>query len=178
MPLHDLRCPTCETIYTDVLIPLVKLAEPDRSQGYVRKYDLAPLPLCTHDFGKLNPAPFTRMEILPPRVAVDIYESASTTCWVPDGRGGQVERQVHSLRDIRRIEAETAAAGRPMVWRDYNQDRSNRDKHTIMDDPSGQLSPAAKAKYAGMITRHGETEPTAELGPGVAESDATALADV
>lgn len=178
MPLHDLKCRACRSIERDVYIPLLQLLEPDYSQGYKRTSVLGPLPRCQ----ALVPTGFgvaacqASMEILPPRVGVDLYESGATTVWVPDGHGGQVERSIKSLRDIRKVEAETAALGQPHIWRDYNQDRSNRDKHTIMDDPSGVLSPEARSKFGPGIRRSMD-EPVAALGEGVTEDSSTQFGD-
>ena len=53
--------------------------------------------------------------------------------------------EINSLQTIRRLERESEQAarngeGRPMVWRDFSQDRSNTDVHTLGKDPS--LTPA------------------------------------
>ena len=49
--------------------------------------------------------------------------------------GGSM-RRVESLHDMRKIERESEVRsrngeGQPMVWRDWSQDQSNFDKHTL-----------------------------------------------
>lgn len=177
MPVHDLKCPVCGEVFRDLYIPLIKLSEPDYSQGYRRTSVLGALPLCTHGMGERNTAPFTRLEIIPPHVGVDVYESASTTAWIPDGRGGQEEVPIHSLRDIRRAEKLSADRGAPHVWRDYSQDRSNRDQNVHGAYSGEVLSEAARRKFGPGIRKSVE-EPVAALGPGVDEASSTQFGDV
>jgi len=59
----------------------------------------------------------------------------------PGSPTGFREETVASLADIRRLERESEqrernGEGRRMVWRSYSQDDSNKDKHTLGEDPS------------------------------------------
>jgi hypothetical protein len=69
--------------------------------------------------------------------------------------GGQM-RNVGSLHDIRRIENEAEkrsrnGEGQPMVWRDYAQNSSNKDVHTLSSTPHKPID-----GYAGE-KKHGQT---------------------
>lgn len=75
---------------------------------------------------------------------------------------------VGSLADIRRLERESEqreanGEGRRMVWRDYSQDRSNRDRHTLGEDPSLRPSktftngtPVTVRRGDPVVADHGE----------------------
>jgi hypothetical protein len=168
MPIHDLVCGVCGVVQPDTYVPLVVLPEPIRRHGFVTRHTVAFPDHCGQP-----------MTYLPPHCAVDVYESGATTVEVSDGQGGFVPRRVSSLRDIRRLERESEAAaaegrGQRMVWRDYSQDRTNQDVHTMAADGEqpATLSKAAAAKFGPGIRRSAD-EPTAALGPGVTESTAS-----
>lgn len=89
----------------------------------------------------------------------------------PGSPTGFRDEVVGSLQDIRRLERESEqrernGEGRRMVWRDYAQDRSNADQHTIAPDftqaapvthlPNGQPI-AIRRGDAVEASFHGET---------------------
>lgn len=169
MPTHDYLCAdeTCLGYRRDHMSPLYRLAEPRVQDGYVVTQDFA-RPRCPRCEGP--------MDIVPPRVAVDALEPMQefdTT--VEDGRGGYRTEHIDSLAKLRKVERESEqryrnGEGRPMAWRDYSQDRSNRDVHSLMADPSEAPTKSAKLKVRAV-----GGEPTGELGPGVTESTPSPL---
>lgn len=82
-----------------------------------------------------------------------------------DQRGVAQRIEVDSVHKLRRLERESEVRarngeGRPLVWRDYAQDRSNADVHTLatqdqLGDPHGCEAVRAAAK-ATITPRRGE----------------------
>lgn len=164
MALHDFRCPDCGTI-REVNVPI--------SIGASRA-DVT-CPCCEGDLGWL-----TRMEPIPGIGRMSVFSDADsrngskdfakTTIQVEDPRGGFRNVTVGSLSDIRRLERESEQAerdgvGRRMVWRDYSQDHSNGDKHTLGEDPSMKPAkhytngqPVTVRKGDPVIADHGTVE--------------------
>lgn len=94
----------------------------------------------------------------------------TTTVDDPGARGGQRVVEIDSLTTIRKLERESEQAerngeGRRLVWRDFSQDRSNADVHTLGADPS--LTPA-KTFLNGrpVVSRRGDPV-IADHGTGV-----------
>lgn len=89
-------------------------------------------------------------------------ESEKTTIPVedPSSPTGFRDVTIGSLADIRRLERESEQAerdgvGRRMIWRDFSQNRSNTDVHTIMADPA--LTPSKTYTNGTPVTfRRGE----------------------
>lgn len=109
------------------------------------------------------------------------FDPFTTEVLQPDGSHKTVV--VSTLSDIRRLERETEVRarngeGQAMRWRDYSQDHSNQHTHLFGESPALTPSKEALAKFGPAITRHGETEPEAALGPSVTEADASVFADV
>ena len=96
-----------------------------------------------------------------------------------DGRNNPVE--IDSLHKLRQVERESEQAarngeGQQMVFRAFNNDGSNRDKGTLGDAPNQRPSAAAKAKYGLRSgTQRLAGEPEVKFGPGVNESNTSAL---
>lgn len=73
----------------------------------------------------------------------------------PSSPTGFRDVTIGSLADIRRLEksseeAERNGEGRRMIWRSYSQDESNKDKHTIADDPS--LTPSKVTQQGAPVS--------------------------
>lgn len=174
MPVHDLTCPRCPTIQTNRWVPLRKLATPRVAHGFTSYHEILwpPCPACG-----------TPMEALPPRVRMDFDATHGETVEIqqPDGSFRRVT--LTSLSEIRRLERESEqrerdGEGQRMVWRDYSQDRSNADQHTLAAEAPERpvLSDAAKRRFGPSIRRSMEA-PQVELGDGVDESMMSALED-
>lgn len=96
-----------------------------------------------------------------------------------DGRGQPVHiDSFHKLRQVER-EAEQAyrnGEGQPMVFRHAAQDASNRDQPTLSKSYYGgeAPTPAAAHRFGSTAQRSAEA-PETGFGPGVSESNASAL---
>jgi hypothetical protein len=162
--------------------PLYTLAEPRVCHGYRvtqdfhRPYCAACARRVPANEGLAYEEWVVQMDIIPPRVAVDAYEPfGEFSTSVEDGRGGYRTEHIDSLAKLRKVERESEqryrnGEGRPMAWRDYSQDRSNRDVHSLMADPSEAPTKSAKLKVRAV-----GGEPTGDLGPGVTESTPSPL---
>lgn len=138
MALHDFRCPDCGTIQQDVNVPI--------SVGASRAS--ISCPCCEADLGWCTwmvPIPaIGRMSIFSdadPRYGSKDFTKFTTQVEDPSSPTGYRDLTIGSLADIRRAERESEqrernGEGRRMVWRDYAQDRSNGDQHTLGADPS------------------------------------------
>ena len=178
MPIHDYRCPVCGRVDRDVYRPLYTLPEPRVVAGYRVTQDFD-RPNCNTCFAAL----FTvRMEIIPPRVVMDALEPMTefdTT--VEDGRGGQRIEHIDSLTKLRQVERESEqrhrnGEGRPLVWRDYSQDASNKDVHTLGTIPEGPSAEARK-RFGRSTMKVSKDAPEGVYGPGVNDSNTSALGD-
>jgi hypothetical protein len=96
-----------------------------------------------------------------------------------DGQNNKVV--VDSLKKLRDIERTSEqqyrnGEGQPLVWRRWSQDSSNRDVHSL--DPArfsgGERPDPAYTKKFG-LRRFGATEPDHSYGPGVDDSNTSAL---
>jgi hypothetical protein len=126
---------------------------------------------CQCHAATLEPIPAIRLSLFSdgtPRNGPSDFTKFTTQIETPDG--GFRDVQVSSLHDIRRLERESEQAerngeGRRMVWRDYSQDPSNIDVHTLGKDPSLAPSrtllngqPVEVRKGAPVIADHGTIE--------------------
>jgi hypothetical protein len=125
-----------------------------------------------------------RMSWIPAAPAVDLaFAPTPVEVLQPDGTHKQV--MLTSLNQLRQLEHQSEirarnGEGQQMVWRDYSQDRSNQDAHTLGDPLGGApVSKAAAAKFGrrGTFKALGTEAPTAELGPGVTDANVSALQD-
>ena len=122
------------------------------------------------------------MSWVPAPTAMDIgavksaaFRSFTTT----DGRGERVVvDSLHKLRQVERAaeQAYRNGEGQPMVFRAFAQDRSNRDQPTLSKDYYGGEAPTkAAAKRFGQSRKASADAPDYSFGPGVNESNASAL---
>lgn len=170
MPINDYRCPSCGLVEENVYVPLVHLPEPITVNGY-RTSTRLPSRVCSAGCSD-------KMEIIPPRITHDLFAPFECEVLQPDGSHKTV--RIDTLSQLRRLESESERAhrngeGQQMVWRSYSQDRGNTYTHTIAADPTPSLSPEAKRKFGSSLRKSAE-EPIAELGPGVDDSNVSALA--
>ena len=178
MPIHDYRCPFCDLVCRDVYRPLVTLDEPRVEHGYKVTQDFD-RPICTRCTGH---GLHVIMHIIPPRVTVDALEPCQefdTT--VEDGRGGHRIEHIDSLTKLRQVERESEqrhrnGEGRPLVWRDYSQDASNKDVHTLGTIPEGP-SAEARRRFGRSTMKVSKDEPEGAYGPGVNDSNTSALGE-
>ncbi len=172
MANHDFSCPDCGFIWRDFSIPTG-----------LRATEMAPI--CPrHQY----PLGGTRMSWIP-QARFSCFSDSDNR----DGRGatakvtipvedpssptGFREATIGSLADIRRLERESEQAerdgvGRRMIWRDYNQDASNRDVHTIAPDPSvpcpktfANGTPVKVRRGDPVVADHGEQQDAPRGGP-------------
>lgn len=118
--MQDFVCPACHAYYADVMI--------------VRGTRASAAGMHCHACG-------ARLDWVPRIGRMDALEPFQKFAIVDTVRGREVVTEVDSLHRLRAIErdAEQRARngeGRPLVWRDYAQDRSNRDVHTLAADPA------------------------------------------
>ena len=130
MARHDLVCRRCFTVSE------VNIAATVGARLHCREHT------CSRCGGELEPLPAIRLSLFgdgSPRAGSSDFTKSTVQVETPDG--GFREVAVSSLRDIRRLERESEQAekdgwGRRMCWRDYSNDASNSDVHTLGKDPS------------------------------------------
>jgi len=161
MPLHDYWCARCGQLTPDVYRPI--------------------------DVGAQANPPIhcdVPMVWIPQTRAMDIggvktagFKGFHTT----DGRGNPVH--IDSLHKMRQVEREAEQAyrngeGQPMVFRRWAQDSSNRDQPTLSKSYNPGEAPTAEGKHKfgrqGAFSAQTE-EPDAPFGPGVNDSNTSAL---
>ena len=153
MARHDFRCPACGYV-REVNVPVTVGA----SQAEVYHEDC---------FESLDDR--ERMVPIPAAPAMDFGPSGGTGFKgfsITEEVNGRLEHiQIDSLSALRKVERESEqrarnGEGRPLIWRDYNQDRSNGDVHTMakdLGDPHGVAPTVAAATAAKKVTpRRGE----------------------
>jgi hypothetical protein len=93
-----------------------------------------------------------------------------------DGQNRKVTiDSTHKLRQVERESEQQArnGEGQPIVFRAWSQDRSNREVNTLGTGGGERPDPAYMKKFGKVI--RSATEPEAGFGPGVSESNASAL---
>jgi hypothetical protein len=120
MALHDFVCTTCGYRALDVDIPI--------AIGAVKGS-----PAC--------PACFAPMSWIPQVGRMDALEPFHQFTVEEEVRGQTVTRSIGSLHDLRTAEREHEqlarnGEGRPLVWRDYSNNASNADVHTLSATPA------------------------------------------
>ena len=153
MALHDYACPCCHHIERDVNVSIEIGAQ-------------AGAPYCPQ-----HTDPPTVMEWIPKVGRMDAYEPFQEFV-TQDCYGRQVT--VESMRKLRQLEEESQreyangprdAVGNPVaqmqIWRDYSQDKSNRDVHTFakqLDRPMDMQQDRLEAKGKKHNTDEGGME--------------------
>ncbi len=137
MARHDFMCGDCGYLWRDVAIPIslgAQAGAPDcpRCEVSVR---MAWIPAMRISLFSDSPSQSTAGNFS--KFTLPVEDPGSPT--------GYRDVTVASLADIRQLERESEQAerngeGRKMVWRDYSQDHSNQQVHTLGTDPS--LTPA------------------------------------
>jgi hypothetical protein len=116
------------------------------------------------------------MDWVPKIGRMDAFEPGQEfVCY--DGKNQRV--LVESLSQMRKIEKESEqharnGEGQPMVWRKYSQDRGNTYTSTLGSSPAEAPSRAAQEKFGPTLRKSAEA-PDVTFGPGVSESNASAL---
>lgn len=160
MPLHDFYCGRCNVVRVDIYAPVTRSTDD---------------PVFCPDCGQ----PMTWIPAAPALHYGSVKTAAFKAFDTTDGRGNPVH--IDSLAKLRRIERESEQAfrngeGQPMVFRAWAQDRSNRDAPTLSRSYDGGEHPTAEAKHRfGSTLRKSAAEPDETFGPGVSESNASAL---
>ncbi len=173
MPHHDLVCLVCGEERPNTFLPLRQLKVPEDHGGYLVK-QAVDFPACCGQ----------TMAFDIPRVAVDAKEPfAQFSIDVLQPDGSHKTEHIGSLRKLRQIEHASEQAhrngeGAPLVWRDYSNDRSNFDKHTLGEasDLAPPLDEKTKRRFGKAI--RSAVEPDVKYGPGVNDANTSALADV
>lgn len=168
MPRLDLYCEGCGREQRDAHVPLVTLAEPRVAHGYVVTQDIVKPVCCGRP-----------MAHHPPHVRMDAYEPMQefvTEVQQPDGSFAPVV--IDSLSKLRQVERESEqraanGEGQRMVWRDYSQDRSNGDVHTLGESPATHITPEIRARFR-KVERLTES-PDDGYGPGVDDTTTSPL---
>lgn len=161
MALHDYRCDACCSTLVDYYVPMQVGATVGAPN----------CPICDQPMHWI-PA-VGRMDANTGMKAFTIEETV---------RGQTVRTEISNLSDLRRVEREHEqlarnGEGRPLIWRDYSNDRSNGDVHTLvpaggaLSDPHGahaaaqrhiakQAAKGQQASVGGAAIRrtHGDAE--------------------
>jgi hypothetical protein len=108
------------------------------------------------------------MEPIPAAPAMDFGPSGGTGFKAftieEDINGRPTTIEIDSLHKLRQVERESEVRarngeGRPLVWRDYAQQRTNGDVHTLSAnpaDPHGALDAVKRAKAAKITAAKGD----------------------
>ena len=154
MAVHDFRCLACDYRWNDVNIPVSIGAR--AGAPYCPRCDVP-----------------TTMEPIIAIGRMSIFsEFAKFTTPVedPGSPTGFRDETISTLGDIRRLEKESEqrerdGLGRRMIWRDYSQDQSNKDVHTMGPPPSETPSktytngtPVRIRRGDPVVTDHGRLE--------------------
>lgn len=165
MALHDFQCPICGHVTRDVNVPI----------------DLGAAKVCVHC--PVCPAKIL-MDWIPAIGGMDVggvKGAAFKAFETYDGQNRKI--RVENMRDLRRLERESEqqarnGEGQPLVFRRWSQTDSNKDVNTLGGAFAGGEQPtdAAKRKFGKTLQKSAEA-PDTGYGPGVSDSNASALAD-
>lgn len=160
MALHDFHCLACGERVIDFNVPVAIGAR-------------AGAPYCP---SCEIPTPMEPIVAIGRMSLFSEFEKFTLPIEDPASPTGFRDVQINTLSDIRRLErdseqAERNGEGRRMVWRDYSNDPSNKDKHTLGEDPSltppkhyANGTPVTFRNGAPVIADHGTIEGDAEHG--------------
>jgi len=160
---HDYQCFHDGSVLTDIDRPISVGAQADP-------------PLC--------PECGNRMTWIPAIGMVDLLSDGTDgpKFEMYDGQNQKVV--VDSFAKMRKLEHESAVQaanqeGAPLRFRALHQSKSNMDRNTFGDGPAEKPSAEAARRFGlqGATRQHGGTEPTVTFGPGVSESNTSALKD-
>ena len=161
MPLHDYRCPVDGTILRDQWRTAKEGAEAD-------------LPLCQLC---LTSGSTQYMRPVPAVGAMDAKEPFQRFTTY-DGQNRPVV--IDSLKKLREVEKQSEqqfrdGTGQPVVFRAYSNEPSNMDQSALHKNFDGGEQPTeeSKRRFGSPIRTTGED--AGEFGPGVTESNASAL---
>ena len=159
MAVHDYYCGTCGLVLVDVNVPIA-IGQAKGAPDHCGEKTQAIPGIGRMDIGAVKGAAFTAFQ---------------TT----DGRGDPVFiDSFHKLRQVER-ESEQAARngeGQAMTWRRGSQYKSNWDQPTLSKSYYGGDAPTPEAKHRfGSTLQRSASEPDHGFGPGVSESNASAL---
>jgi len=162
LPLFDFWCESCGQIERDVYRSIAVGAQADPP--------VCQLCLCAGSYRRMAWLPYVQF--------IDAKEPFQEFT-VSDGRNRPV--LIDSLRKLRQVERESEhmarnGEGQPMVWRRYSQDRSNVHVHTLGENPQ-QAPTREAAERFGKTLRKSAEAPEVAFGPGVNESNTSALKD-
>lgn len=158
MALHDYYCPTCSRVLADVPVEI--------SVGAT-----AGAPVCSCG---------TPTEWIPQVGRMDASNGPGFQAF--DTFNGRNEKvHVTSLKQLREIERQSEidhrnGEGQPLVFRAFSNSRSQMDQSALHKSFEGgeQPTPAAKRRFGSSVQKAAE-EPDRAFGPGVSESNASAL---
>lgn len=173
MPNHDYFCPPCKVYLRD---QYRSVAVGGRGQ----------LPACRHcGYPMIWVVPRLRMDLRTDGEGTSGQRFQKFTA--RDGLNNLVEiDSLHKLRQVER-ESEKMAAdgiGQPIRFRAYAQDHSNMGQNTFGDGPAEKPTAEHKRRFgfrggASQLQRDSDgNDPECPYGPGVDESNASALPDV
>ncbi len=156
--LHDFKCELCGVVYRDVEVvsELSAMAAPFHCSG------CGALLLWIPKVGRMDAyEPFREFDVQVQRQG-----------------GGTETRHIDSLSKLRQVERESEqrsrnGEGQPLVWRDYAQDQSNHDVHTLGADPGKQafdeLQARRKASRQAPVKEVFAEGDAPSMGPGAHE---------
>lgn len=164
MPLHDYRCPVDGTILRDQWRTAAEGAE--------SRLPICQACLCAGSHQLMRPIPnIGAMDAKEPFQRFEAY----------DGQNRRVV--IDSLKKLRQVEKQSETdykngIGQPIVFRAYSNDRSNRDQSALHKSWDGGEQPTEEAKHRfGSTLKKSVEAPDDSFGPGVNESNASALGD-
>lgn len=180
MPRHDYRCPRCATILRDQYRSVV--------EGGLVNPPFCPNALCQDDGSPQRMVwiiPVPRMDL---RTDGEGRSGATFQKFtMRDGRNQLVE--IDSLSKLRQVERESEqlarnGEGQIVQVRAFAQDRSNRHTNVFGERPADapQLTEAGKRRFGlqggaqAIAATTPESEPDCPYGPGVNDSNTSALA--
>lgn len=173
MPRHDYFCPSCKVYLRDQYRSITVGGQGD-------------LPSCQHcGYPMIWVVPRLRMDLRTDGEGKSGEAFQKFT--IRDGLNRVVE--IDSLSKARQVERESEkmaadGIGQPIRFRAFAQDHSNMQRNTFGDGPAEKPTDAAKARFgfrggASQLQRDADgNDPECPYGPGVDESNASALPDV